>query len=350
MPEKLGSNLLRGKLAMHRSSQERFNWFFKHYKDYLLDLGGGSIKMLDVGGKNYNGTYEDILLGTNYKKDILDILEGPEVTYIPEDPYCWSEIQDETYDFVYSAQTFQHINYFWLTICEMKRVLKTNGILLIIAPSVRYEGKYPVANWAFNKDGLYALANWADLEVIDASVAGVPDQNSGYEWDDPLDDAMLIAVKGRGVKDDKIFPENGKLIVQRKCTNESADKVAVLNRWLELYQNTGCGIIGWFQKMKIDKINLYGAGDLGEKILNEVSDSDIRVANLIDCNSPKFVRNYVSCTLDEVKKEDRKYPTIVALAARHKIADIVNDLKKNGFTKIILLSDILEDLTKKEGK
>ena len=68
--------------------------------------------------------------------------------------------------------------------------------MYIIAPSVRYDGRYPFTNWAFNKHGLIALANWADLKVLDASVAGIPNPDVGAEWDTVWDDAVLIALKG----------------------------------------------------------------------------------------------------------------------------------------------------------
>ena len=69
---------------MHKSSIMRFGWFFNEYKNYLKSISeGGIVKILDVGGKNYNGTYEEIFSSIKYQKDILDILDSPEVTYVP---------------------------------------------------------------------------------------------------------------------------------------------------------------------------------------------------------------------------------------------------------------------------
>ena len=164
---------------MHKSAHMRREWFFYTYKNYLETIGGGCVKILDVGGKNYNDIWEDDFALVNHKRDILDIQESPEVTIVPQDPYHWSEIADETYDLVYSANVFQHIDFFWLTVKEIQRVLKQGGIFVMIAPSVRYNGKFPRANWAFNQDGLCALAKWAGLEVIDASVAGIPSADVG---------------------------------------------------------------------------------------------------------------------------------------------------------------------------
>lgn len=152
------------------------------------------LKVLDVGGKNWNGLFDFFDNGC-WERHGLDIQPGDGVNIVPADAYNWVEIGDCCYDLAISANSFQHIDYFWETIREMARVTVPGGLIYIIAPSNRYDGKYPHANYSFNKHGMVAMATWADLEIIDCSVAGIPNVEASNDWDDPLDDAVLIARK-----------------------------------------------------------------------------------------------------------------------------------------------------------
>ncbi len=177
-----------------------------------------------MGGRNWNGEFS--FLGEDIcKKDILDIVQSPEVTYCPSNPYSWDMIDDDTYDLVMSSDAFQHIDYFWETIREMKRVCKPGGLIYVIAPSMRYDGQCPYANYAFNTHGMVAIAQWADIEVIDASVAGIPFEKAGKEWDDPLDDAVLIARKKPGDKDDIPELQINKLKYERRYVYSVRSKI-----------------------------------------------------------------------------------------------------------------------------
>ena len=201
---------------MHLSCYIRTRWFFETYDSYLKNfVSSGKIKILDVGGADWNGEYE-FLNDCKYDKDVLDIDNHKGVTIIPRDPYNWSEIEDDTYDVVMSTNTFTFVDYFWLTIREMARVVKPGGIVCVITPSILWNKGYPRSNWGFNRDGLITLSEWAELNLIDASVGGVPSEKSGYEWDSQADDACMIAVKGepRGV-----LPTQ-RLRIERRWKNE----------------------------------------------------------------------------------------------------------------------------------
>ena len=185
---------------MHLSSKKRFQWFISNYEEYMIEFVrrnncDAKIKVLDIGGVDYNGTIDEFLNNKLYDKTILDIDDKMHPDIVPLDIYHWNENQDASYDLVISISTLCHIDYPWLTIQEMCRVCKSGGLVCIITPSMRYDGNYPRACWAINKDGLIALANWGNLKVLDASVAGIPDVSASEEWDYPLDDAMLIAFK-----------------------------------------------------------------------------------------------------------------------------------------------------------
>ena len=82
----------------------------------------------------------------------LDVEKGPNVDIVVENPYDW-EIPDSSYDVVISGQAFEHIEFFWLTFLEMARVLKPQGLIILIAPSRGPQHRYPVDCWRFYPDG-----------------------------------------------------------------------------------------------------------------------------------------------------------------------------------------------------
>ena len=199
----------------------RTKWFIDNYTGYLIENNkknggdGASLKMLDVGGKNWNGNFDFFKAGI-WRRTGIDIQDGEDVDIVPAKPYKWDEISDDIYDLTISSNAFQHIDFFWETIKEMHRVTVPGGLIYIIAPSNRYDGKYPYANWAFNKHGLIALADWADLEVVDCSVEGIPDREASEEWDHPLGDAVLIARKRDEKTRDKIDLPRATLSIERR--------------------------------------------------------------------------------------------------------------------------------------
>lgn len=129
---------------------------------------GCPISILDVGSYGVNGTYKEIFADTTrYTYTGLDVNPGPNVDYVPADPYAWPELADESFDVIVSGQAFEHIEYPWLIIEEMSRVLKKNGLIGIVAPSRGPEHKYPVDCWRYYPDAFRALAKWASLDVIE---------------------------------------------------------------------------------------------------------------------------------------------------------------------------------------
>ncbi len=150
---------------MHQSSYHIIEQFRdliqKHFKD-------DKVKILDVGSYGVNGTYKDIFSDENkFIYTGLDVQSGPNVDYVAENPYVWSELKDESYDAIISGQAFEHIEFPWLTVQEMSKKLKKNGLICIVAPSRGPEHKYPIDCWRYYPDGFRALAKWAGLEVLE---------------------------------------------------------------------------------------------------------------------------------------------------------------------------------------
>ncbi len=151
---------------MHSSS---FNMVLQFRNLVLKHFTNERIRILDVGSYGINGTYRDIFSDEmKFSYAGLDLQPGPNVDYVPENPYAWPELEDEYFDVIISGQAFEHIEFPWLIINEMKKKLKINGLICIVAPSRGPEHKYPVDCWRYYPDGFRALAKWAGLRVLEA--------------------------------------------------------------------------------------------------------------------------------------------------------------------------------------
>ena len=111
-----------------------------------------------------------------------------------KNPYKWTEIRSRSADVLISGQAFEHIEFFWITMLEIERVLKPGGLCCIIAPSGGFEHRYPVDCWRFYPDGFTALARFARLDVLEVSTQWQPDPrctDDSNAWQD----TMLVCKK-----------------------------------------------------------------------------------------------------------------------------------------------------------
>ena len=180
---------------MHRSSYVRMEYLLNHYKPLWQGCSDGLIHVLDIGSYDQNGTYKDLHREENIVYTGLDMSKGPNVDIVPKDIYSWDEIADESFDLVISGQVFEHIEYPWLTVKEIERIMKPSGVFIMIAPNAGIEHKAPLDCYRYFSQGLEALAKWAGLKVLHAGVAGVPSMEGTDDWVSEWNDATLAAQK-----------------------------------------------------------------------------------------------------------------------------------------------------------
>lgn len=66
--------------------------------------------------------------------------------------------------------------------------------------------------------------------------------------------------------------------------NNNWDSFITMKRWLE-NRNNGKTFVDYFEKCGYKKIAIYGAGDLGKLLYEEVKESNIEVAYFVDRNA-----------------------------------------------------------------
>lgn len=134
---------------------------------FLSEYSDRRIKILDIGSQDINGSYKPLFENPNWEYTGCDIVEGRNVDIVLKNMYNWSEIESDSYDVLVCGQVFEHVEYFWVTIMEIARIIKENGLCCIIAPSAGIEHRYPVDCWRYYPDGFRAMAKYAGLEVLD---------------------------------------------------------------------------------------------------------------------------------------------------------------------------------------
>jgi SAM-dependent methyltransferase len=161
---------------MHRSSFEKMAAF----RDaYLAPHGHAPLAILDVGSAAVaadGASYRPLFDAPAWRYTGLDMAPGPNVDVVAADPYAWAALPDASVDVVVSGQAFEHIEWPWLTMAEIARVLRGHGLAAIIAPSAGPVHRFPKDCWRFYPDGLPALAAHAGLAVVEQH------WDNGYAW------------------------------------------------------------------------------------------------------------------------------------------------------------------------
>jgi SAM-dependent methyltransferase len=144
------------------------------------------LRILDVGSMNVleTGTYKQHFNNPNWEYVGCDLEAGPNVDVVLNDPYILP-FENESFDVVISGQTFEHVEFFWLSAKEISRVTKSGGLFCIVVPSTGQVHRFPVDCWRFYEDGMRAIAKWMEYDVLEVEIT----EHSDWK------DAVLIAKK-----------------------------------------------------------------------------------------------------------------------------------------------------------
>lgn len=154
---------------------------------YLSDCESTPLTILDVGSAIVEGqrlSNREAMTNPAWQVTGLDIEPGLNVDVVVSDPYDWSEIASGSVDVLTCSEVFEHAEYFWITILEIARVLKGNGLAFITSPGGGPRHRFPVDCWRFYDDAFPALARYAGLTLLEAQVQWVPAYRKGIQWRD----------------------------------------------------------------------------------------------------------------------------------------------------------------------
>jgi SAM-dependent methyltransferase len=183
---------------MHKSSYLNMRKFVTKYMDEYKDM---KIKILDIGAQDvsasseYGGTYKPLFQNKNWEYYGSDVVQGKNVDIVLSGVYNWDNLKSNTFDVVISGQTFEHIEYVWVTILEIARIMKEGGICCIIAPSSGPEHPHPFDCWRFYPDGFKTLSKFAGLKLIEVYTQW--DQVTYPDSDPKWRDTVIVCEKPR---------------------------------------------------------------------------------------------------------------------------------------------------------
>jgi len=181
---------------MHTSSMDKMKVF---RDNYLMSMSNQELVIFDIGSQvvHQHECYKSLFSDQPKWKYVgVDMVAGNNVDIVLSDTYDWSQIPSNSVDVVISGQAFEHIEFFWVSMIEIARILKPNGIVCVIAPSSGFEHRYPVDCWRFYPDGFRALAKFAHLEVLE-SYTQWEDSPIYDEGTNCWHDSVLIAKKAK---------------------------------------------------------------------------------------------------------------------------------------------------------
>lgn len=160
---------------------------------HLADALDRPLTILDLGSTEMGACYRPIFERQKWEYIGVDLAPGPNVDVVLQQPYNWREVKSASIDVLISGQVLEHVEYFWITMLEIARVLKPGGLTCIIVPSGGPEHRYPLDCWRFYPDGMRSLANFSRLIPIDIYTQweGFNDPGGSDLWCD----SVLVAKK-----------------------------------------------------------------------------------------------------------------------------------------------------------
>lgn len=127
---------------MRHQSQEFLETFHERHPEKKT--------VLEVGSLDVNGNIQGHCRGWDWPYLGTDMREGPNVDEVVNGHELKKHFGDRQFDLVICFDTFEHDDAFWLTLEQMKAVLKPGGYLMLGFPS-RYcpEHDHPHDYWRF---------------------------------------------------------------------------------------------------------------------------------------------------------------------------------------------------------
>ena len=152
---------------MHQTSYDEMA---RMLNKHLGDRFNEPLEVLDVGSRQvedgFGKTYRD-LMPTAWRYTGCDGLPGPNVDLVCLEAYRIQE-SGECYDLVISGQCLEHVELPHLLVCEMARMCRPGGWLIVTAPWQWHYHPHPLDCWRILPHGMEALFRFASLEVFEA--------------------------------------------------------------------------------------------------------------------------------------------------------------------------------------
>ena len=199
----------------------------KFFETYLVKKN--NLKIVDLGSYNYSGDVREIF-SKSHEYIGLDLEKGPNVNIVLDNPYK-IPLEENSVDVVISTSCFEHNEMFWLTFNEIQRILKSNGLFYLNAPSNGPYHAFPVDCYRFYPDSGKALAKWSNFSGFKNVI--MLESFTGKQEKDVWNDYVSIFLK-----DKKFIDEHPERIINTLKTQYYNGKIYNSEQTLNLSLKT----------------------------------------------------------------------------------------------------------------
>ena len=134
--------------------------------ELVVSAAKSTTKALELGTRRWgvDSTHHKHLFPANCDFTMTDYLEGDDVDVV-SDAHDFKEFSDSTFEGVYSASTFEHIQYPWVAAAALLRIIKPGGWLYVATHQTFPVHGYPYDYTRWTDEGLRSLFEWVGFTV-----------------------------------------------------------------------------------------------------------------------------------------------------------------------------------------
>lgn len=137
------------------------------FEKYALSHFSSNSMVLEIGPDSFPSRYR-ILANEVLHWDTLEIesSNATQSTFVSKELYKYP-IKDNTYDIVLAGQVMEHIGEIWTWLTELKRIVKKEGLIILISPTSWPYHEAPIDCWRIYPEGMKNLVKLTNLEIVE---------------------------------------------------------------------------------------------------------------------------------------------------------------------------------------
>lgn len=167
---------------MHNNQKAAMLYFIDKY---VQTIRQAKISVVDVGSLDVNGNYRCMFPAPRYSYVGCDIVMGPNVDIVFDDPDNWQDIGQ--FDVVITSGTIEHVRDIYKFVRNLVSITKPGGLVYIHGPAASGFHRYPVDCWRIMPDGMrFLLEDIAKLNVLEIQMSKSP-------YNEPHTDVLSVA-------------------------------------------------------------------------------------------------------------------------------------------------------------